>query len=160
MIPHMTLSSPIKAAPGLATAEHPYFVGLALLRSLLAHDEVAQDSRRSDAVLDMITILLRQGQAGAVVRAFSKVRQACGPVCYLAIFRLRRWLEQQVMVRAGEKDWEPVKLAFADYRRVVQGYQREAWEWDTTAAHVSEVPVNFAWAGVIEHADERALQPA
>jgi len=153
----MTQASSFKAAPGLATTSHPHFVGLALLRSLLAHDEVSQDARRSDAVLDMIAILLRQGQAKSVVSAFCQVRQACGSVCYLAIFRLRKWLEQQIMVKAGDGEWESVQLTFGDSRRVIQSYQRSAWEWDDSGAKMEVIPVLFAWAGVSIDADEPVL---
>ena len=154
----MILASPLKAAPGLATASHPHFVGLALLRSLLGHEEVSQNARRSDAVLDMITVLLRQGQAKSVLKAFCQVRVACGPVCYLAIFRLRRWMEQEMMVKVGGNGWEPLKLAFADSRRVIQSYQRQAWEWDASGSKMDDISVTFAWAGVTMDSEEPALQ--
>jgi hypothetical protein len=129
----------------LADPDHPRFVGLAILRSLLAHEEVASQPQRSDAVLDLIALLLRDAPASAVVRAFCRVRRHCAPVCYLAIFRFRRWLEQQIVVKAAAGSWQPLSLAFPDFRRIEQHYRRDAWEAESDPQNWRAVCVDFAW---------------
>jgi hypothetical protein len=143
----MTLAStaPTPKQLRLADPDHPRFVGLALLRSLLAHEDVASQPRRSDVVLDLIALLLRDAPASSVVRAFCQVRRQCGPVCYLAIFRLRRWLEQQIVVKTGPGSWQTLTLAFLDFRRIEQHYRRSAWEAEPIAENWDTYPVNFAW---------------
>lgn len=142
----MTLGSPLSKCRRTATPDHPRFLGLAQLRSLLAHDEVVGNVLRSDAVLDLIGLLLRDAPALAVVRAFCRVRRLCGSVCYLAIFRLRRWLEEQIVVKSGRSSWQPVTLAFQDLGRIEQHYRRQAWELSPGAGDWRAVPVVFAWA--------------
>lgn len=144
MVPMPLVSPPIKS-PRLANPDHPRFVGLALLRSLLLHEEVATNATRSDAVLDLIGLLLRDAPAASVVKAFCRVRRICGPVCYLAIFRLRRWLEQQVVVKAGRSVWEGLSLAFGDIRRIEQHYRRQAWEAQRMSCDWDNIPLSFAW---------------
>lgn len=134
-------------SPGLADTQHPHFVGLALLRSLLSHEDVATDSAKSDAVLDMITVLLRKGTAKGALETFYRMKKVCGPVCYLAQFRLRRWLEQQVMVRTGEAGWQQVVLGFGDYRRMVQACRRQEWENREDEGAWDQIEVVFAWSG-------------
>ncbi len=153
----MTLSNP-KLSPALANTQHPHFVGLALLRSLLGHEEVASDAAKSDAVLDMIAVLLRQGTAKAALETFYQMKRVCGPVCYLAQFRLRRWLEQQVRVCTGEGGWLPVELGFADFRRLVQDCRRKEWESHEDASVAWEyIETVFAWSGLPELADHAGL---
>ena len=142
--------TPTQPSIGIASTQHPHFVGLAQLRSLLAHEDVASDSAKSDAVLDMIAVLLRQGSARSVVEAFCRMRKVCGSICYMAQFRLRNWLEKQVMVRTGEAGWQPLALGFGDFRRIVQAYRHKEWEWQETAGSWSEIEVIFAWSGVPE----------
>jgi hypothetical protein len=124
---------------------HPHFLGLAHLRSLLAHEEVAASSERTDAVLDMISVLLQGGAARQAVQAFCKVRETCQPVCYLALYRLRRWLESQAEIRVNHGGWQPLELNFKNYRRLVQNYRREAWEWSDGTVPAQEFEVRFSW---------------
>jgi hypothetical protein len=135
---------------GIASTQHPHFVGLAQLRSLLAHEDVASDSAKSDAVLDMIAVLLRQGTARSAVEAFCRLKKVCGSVCYMAQFRLRNWLEKQVMVCTGDASWQPLQLGFADFRRLVQAYRHKEWEWQETAGSWQDIEVLFVWSGVPE----------
>jgi hypothetical protein len=138
--------APIALKPvRLADPDHPRFVGLAILRSLLAHEEVSSQPRRSDVVLDLIALLLRDAPASSVVRAFCQVRRHCGPVCYLAIFRLRRWLEQQIVAKSANGSWQPLTLAFPDFRRIEQHYRRDAWESESEPQAWGTVSVDFAW---------------
>ena len=148
----MTLVAPLPKNPRLANPDHPRFVGLALLRSLLLHEEVATDATRSDAVLDLIGLLLRDAPAASVIRAFCKARRASDSICYLANFRLRRWLEQQMVVKAGRSGWQPLSLAFGDLRRIEQHYRRQAWEAERMSCDWNTIPVSFAWncAPVVE----------
>lgn len=141
----MKLVAPQTKSLRLADTNHPRFVGLALLRSLLAHHEVATHPKRSDAVLDLIGLLLRDAPASVVVRSFCLVRRHCAPVCYLAIFRFRRWMEQQIVVKAGAATWQPLSLAFEDPRRIEQHYRREAWESERGSASWETTPVHLAW---------------
>lgn len=134
-------------APGTTPPSHPFFVGLAHLRSLLAHEEVAESAERTDAVLDMISVLLHQRPAAQALRAFCAVRQSCEPACYLALYRLRRWLESQIAVRVGTGNWRPLDLRFRSHALVVKHYQREAWEWQEADAAPQ---VAFAWSGLPE----------
>lgn len=145
----MTLTT-TQTSTSLASTQHPHFVGLAQLRSLLVHEDVASDSAKSDAVLDMIAILLRQGNARSAVEAFCRLKKVCGSVCYMAQFRLRNWLEKQVMVRTGDAGWQPLELGFGDFRRLVQAYRHKEWEWQETAGSWGEIEVVFAWSGVPE----------
>jgi len=145
MVP-MPLAAPLSKSSRLANPDHPRFVGLALLRSLLVHEEVATDSRRTDTVLDLIALLLRDAPAASVVKAFCSVRRQCEPVCYLAIFRLRRWLEQQIVVHCATGPWRPLSLAFQEYRQIEQDYRRHAWESAFDCRDWNRVPVVFAWA--------------
>jgi hypothetical protein len=141
---------------GIASTQHPHFVGLAQLRSLLAHEDVASDSAKSDAVLDMIAVLLRQGTARSAVEAFCRLKKVCGSVCYMAQFRLRNWLEKQVMVRTGDAGWQPLQLGFAEFRRLVQAYRHKEWEWQEAAGSWQDIEVLFAWSGmpeVMEHSE-------
>jgi hypothetical protein len=131
-----------------ATANHPYFVGLALLRSLMTHEEVLNFPHRTDAALDMIALLQRQAPAQQVVQAFGNLRQALGPMCYMPVFRLRRWLEQQVRVQTLDGEWEPLQLTFTDFRRLVRRLQHRVWESRDDTLGVSEIPVHFAWSGL------------
>jgi hypothetical protein len=89
------------------------------------------------------------------------VRRACGSVCYLAIFRLRRWIEQQMLVMVGSAGWQPLSLAFGDSRRIEQHYRRLAWETAPDSGDWETIPVSFAWnclsAG---DADSRRLHAA
>lgn len=157
----MTLVAPAPQTSRLANPDHPRFVGLALLRSLLLHEEVAGHSSRSDAVLDLIGLLLRDARAATVIRAFCRVRRACGSVCYLANFRLRRWLEQQMVVKAGSASWQPLSLAFGDLRRIEQHYRRLAWEAEPDSCDWDSIPVSFAWNCLsVEEAELRPLHAA
>src|SRR5882757_1367932 len=90
-------------APKLATENHPYFVGLAHLRSLLLHEDIVQDEDKMNAVLDVIGLLLRRAPAQPVVKAFCRMRRICGSVCYLALYRLRRWVEGQIVLKVGNQ---------------------------------------------------------
>lgn len=130
---------------GAVGVNHPHFLGLAHLRSLLNHEEVAASSVRTDAVLDMISALLQGGAARQVVQAFCKVRETCQPVCYLALFRLRRWLEDQAEIRVNHGGWQSLELTFTNYRRLVQNYRREAWEWSDGSIPVQDLEVRFSW---------------
>ncbi len=151
-----TLSKPATGCR-LSNPTQPHFVGLAALRSLLTHEDIAASPERMDAVLDMISALLKDDSCRRVVQSFCRVRQACEPVCYLQLFRLRRWLEKEIVVRANGHEWLDLNLAFSDYRRIVQHYQRHAWEWDEecTASRWQDIPILFDWA---EHA--HAVQAA
>ena len=156
-IPDMspTLSLP---APKLATENHPYFVGLAHLRSLLLHEEIIGDEAKTDAVLDVIGLLLRQAPAGHVVKAFCRMRRVCGRACYLALYRLRRWMEGEIMVRVGTRAWQPLELKFVPFRKVTQDYSRAEWEANLEAESPTEVPVIFCWRGnAALEADRAAL---
>lgn len=143
----MTLVSPLSPKSlRLANPDHPRFVGLALLRSLLLHEDVASSPTRSDAVLDLIGLLLRDAPARQVVKAFCLLRQQCGSVCYLAIFRLRRWLEKEVVVKAGaDAVWQPLELAFQTFPRMNQHYRRQVWERNLVTDSWEQIPVDFAW---------------
>jgi hypothetical protein len=147
MVP-MPLVTPLSKSSRLNNPDHPRFVGLALLRSLLLHEEVAADSRRTDTVLDLIALLLRDAPAASVVKSFCSVRRECEPVCYLAIFRLRRWLEEQIVVHCATGPWQPLSLAFQEYRRIEQDYRRQAWESALDSRDWNTVPVVFAWTCV------------
>jgi len=155
----MTLTT-TQSSSGLASTQHPHFVGLAQLRSLLAHEDVASDSAKSDAVLDMIAVLLRQGNARNAVEAFCRLKKVCGSVCYMAQFRLRNWLEKQVMVRTGDAGWQPLELGFGDFRRLVQGYRHKEWEWQEAAGSWEDIEVIFAWSGVPEVLDPSEAEEA
>lgn len=145
----MILTNP-QHSPGLATTQHPHFVGLALLRSLLSHEDVASDSAKSDAVLDLIGLLMRQGTAKNVLEAFYRMKKVCGHVCYLSQFRLRRWLEQQIRVHTGDAGWQQVELGFPDFRRLIQTCRHREWEWREDATDWEQIEVLFAWSGVPE----------
>ena len=146
--PCPTTSSQV-SAPSQVTlgVRHPHFLGLAHLRSLLTHEEVATSAERTDAVLDMISVLLQNGPARQAIQAFCKVREVCQPVCYLALFRLRRWLEQAAEVRVDHGRWQSLELSFVNYRRMVQNYRRNAWEWSDADANVpvQNLEVRFSW---------------
>ena len=135
-------------APKLATENHPYFVGLAQLRSLLLHEDIARDEDKTDSVLDVIGLLLRQAPAQPVVRAFCRMRRICGSTCYLALYRLRRWLEGQIMLKVGDHAWQPLELKFTDFRRMMQDCVRAEWESNLEAASPAEVAVTFCWRGL------------
>ncbi len=139
-----------QASIGISSTQHPHFVGLAQLWSLLAHEDVASDPVKSDAVLDMIAVLLRQGTARSAVEAFCRMKKVCGSVCYMAQFRLRNWLEKQIMVRTGDAGWQPLELGFGDFRRLVQACRHREWEWQETAGSWESIEVVFAWSGVPE----------
>jgi hypothetical protein len=142
----MTLAPSTSKSLRLASPDHPRFVGLALLRSLLTHEDVASQSVRSDAVLDLIGLLLRDAPAQQVVKAFCKVRRHCGAVCYLAIFRFRRWLEQQIVAKTTTGTWHALDLSFQDFRRIEQHYRRQSWEAGSGGESAWEgVAVDFAW---------------
>lgn len=143
--PTSQLNHPGSAGLGGSEVEHPHFLGLAHLRSLLAHEEVATSTERTDAVLDMISVLLQGGSARQAVQAFCKVRAVCQPVCYMALFRLRRWLEQEVTVRVNHGSWDTLRLSFTDYRRLVQNLRREAWEWSDGDVPLQHLEVRFCW---------------
>lgn len=132
-------------AIGSHEVNHPHFLGLAHLRSLLTHEEVAASAERTDAVLDMISVLLQDGSARHAVQAFCKVRETCQPVCYMALFRLRRWLEQEVTVRVNHGGWRSLELSFANYQRLVQNLRREAWEWSDSEVPAQHLEVRFSW---------------
>jgi len=144
----MNHNLPISKLPDLATADHPHFVGLALLRSLLIHDEMVMHQSRADAVLDLVGLLLRQAPASRVVQSFCEVRELCGPVCYMAIFRLRRWFEGQIMVKIGQDDWQTLDLSFRNYQRLLRSHRRQCWEWQMDVQSIDQIPVSFAWRGV------------
>lgn len=161
MVSMPTLATPQLKASRLANPDHPRFVGLAQLRSVLAYEDVAKSPTRSDAVLDMIGLLLRDAPASSVVKAFCRVRSQCESVCYLAIFRLRRWLEKEIVVKTGEGSWQALSLAFPDFRRIEQAYRRQAWELEDESQDWQAVSVDFAWnymAG--DEASETAVQVA
>lgn len=142
----MTLAAPLSKSPRLANSDHPRFVGLAQLRSFLLHEDVAGCSARADAVLDLIGLLLRDAPASLVVKAFCRVRRLCSSVCYLAVFRLRRWMEQQIVVKTVDAGWQSLTLAFHDLKRIEQHYRRAAWEDTSIACDWNSLPVDFAWA--------------
>jgi hypothetical protein len=142
-----------QTSAGIASTQHPHFVGLAQLRSLLTHEDVATDPAKSDAVLDMIAVLLRQGTARSAVEAFCRIKKVCGSVCYMAQFRLRNWLEKQIMVRTGETGWHPLELGFGDFRRLLQACRRKEWEWQEAAGSWESIEVLFAWSGMPEVAE-------
>ena len=147
----MTLAHSTSKSLRLASPDHPRFVGLALLRSLLTHEDVATQASRSDVVLDLIALLLRDAPAKQVVKAFCRVRRQCGAVCYLAIFRFRRWLEQQIVVKIAGGRWQPLDLSFQDFRRIEQHYRRHAWETRASEAVAWEAEVlDFAWNYAVE----------
>jgi hypothetical protein len=157
IINQMILTS-TQTSTGIASTQHPHFVGLAQLRSLLAHEDVASDSVKSDAVLDMIAVLLRQGSARSAVEAFCRMKKVCGSVCYMAQFRLRNWLEKQVMVCTGNAGWQPLELGFSDFRRLLQAFRRREWEWQETAGSWQDIEVVFAWSGVPEVMEQTVLE--
>jgi len=136
------------SAPKLANENHPYFVGLAHLRSLLVHEDIAHDEDKTNAVLDLIGLLLRQAPAQASVKAFCRMRQVCGSVCYLALYRLRRWLEAQIMVQVGGRDWQPLELKFDSFRRNRQDLCRADWESNLETTSPQDVSVTFCWRGL------------
>lgn len=148
--------------PGLSGSEvnHPHFLGLAHLRSLLAYEEVAISTERTDAVLDMISALIQGGSARQAVQAFCKVRKVCQPACYMALFRLRRWLEQEVVVRVNHGTWNSLQLTFTDYRRFVQSLRREAWEWSDGDVPLQHLEVRFCWKTQVPLRMERVQSEA
>jgi|GEM_PF-2481302 len=133
------------ATTSVVCPDQPHFLGLAHLRSLLSHDEVACSGERTDSVLDMISVLLQEGPARKTVQAFCHVREVCQPVCYLALFRLRRWLEQNIVIRVNHGHWHAMSLSFQNYRKLVQHYRREAWEWNEGETAMQDMEVRFAW---------------
>lgn len=134
-----------EAPPRVVSVGHPHFLGLAHLRSLLNHEEVSSSAIRTDAVLDMISVLLQEGPSRKAVEAFCRVRGVCQPVCYLALFRLRRWLEQAVLVRVNHGAWRNLDLSFQNYRNLVQNYRRQVWEWSDDPSMPQQLEVRFAW---------------
>lgn len=132
----------------IATEDHPYFVGLALLRSLLTHEDIVRDEAKTNAVLDVIGLLLRQAPALPVVKAFCRMRRICGSVCYLALYRLRRWVEGQIVLKIGSHGWQPLELKFVDFRRMLQDYGRAEWESNLETTSPQDLAVTFCWRGV------------
>ena len=147
------------AAPKLANENHPYFVGLAHLRSLLIHEDIAHDEDKTDAVLDLIGLLLRQAPAQPTVKAFCRMRRVCGSACYLALYRLRRWLEGQIMVQVGQGDWQSLELKFDRYLRNLQDLRRADWERNLDATSPEDVAVSFCWRGLSERELEALSAP-
>lgn len=161
--PELSKSTPAQTdAPKVL--QHPHFVGLAHLRSLLTHEDVVGSASRTDAILDMISVFLTGGSCRNAVQTFCRVRRECQEVCYLSLFRLRRWMESHVMVRVNHGDWQSLDLSFQDYRKVVQNYRRQFWEWQDSAGEESSVEVRFAWksdsaATPLSHSVEAAAHP-
>ena len=120
----------------------------AQMQAVLAHPEVAADARCCDAAFDLLALLRGQGSVAEVARSFGALRQACGERCYLPLYRMRRWLERTIEVRAADGAWEAISLQDADFDRAVRRLRARAWEMDLAFAAPDEVPVAIRWRPV------------
>ena len=141
----MTMNFSAPAAPQSAELEQRHYTCLAQLRSLLTHQEVASNAVRSDAALDMISCLRDEASPTQVLQAFCRLRQTCEPVCYLILFRLRRWLESEMCVTIGEGAPQPLDLSFRTMNRIVQHYRRQQWEWSQSNHTWRSMRPEFHW---------------
>jgi len=130
------------SSPSLLEQRH--YACLAQLMSLLSHQEVASHPVRSDAALDMISCLRDDASPAKVLQAFCRLRQTCEPVCYLILFRLRRWLENEMCVTIGGAQL-PLDLSFRTMSRVLQNYRRQQWEWSETNHSWRSLRPEFHW---------------
>ena len=130
------------SAPGLLSVE------LALqgqVQALLRLPEVGEHEDRADAACDFLLTLTETPEVEAVLRAFSELRRACGPVAYLPLFRLRRWLEAAVECAVGERSWAPAELLDVDFDRSVRRMRARVWEMELGYGAPEDVPVEFRW---------------
>ena len=132
-------------APVSNLSEARRFTCVAQLRSLLSHGEVTADQQRSDAALDMISSLREEASPLRVLRAFCQVRRTCEPVCYLILFRLRRWLESQIVVKVAGGGIQALDLSFQSIERVTQEYRRRQWEWSDGSEPLNSIQVAYRW---------------
>ena len=117
----------------------------AQMQALLAHPEVAAEAACCDAAFDLLALLRGRGSVVEVARGFGALRQACGERCYLPLYRMRRWLERTIEVRAAGGAWEAVALQDADFDRAIRRLRARAWELDLAFAAPEEVPVAIRW---------------
>ncbi len=81
---------------------------LELITDLLA-EPGAVTSEEADSLLDLYQLLKCRRDAEASLRLFCQLRRRLEPRHYLAFYRLRRWLENQVVVQAyPDKNAPPV----------------------------------------------------
>ena len=120
-------------------------VGIAQLRSLLLQPDIAAMPAHADAVLDVISLLQRGAPAVDVVRHVCLLRELVESICYLPVYRLRRWLETVVIVELPDGETVPLSLDFRNFSRVVQHYRRVAWEHDPEHRTFDGISVIFRW---------------
>lgn len=80
-----------------ATRSCPLNSGLAILDQLLAAVGREDDANALNAALDFRLLLAGPHEPDAVLRSFFQLRALVEDQHFLACFRLRRWLEAQIM---------------------------------------------------------------
>ncbi|WP_438480030.1 hypothetical protein [Oleiharenicola lentus] len=105
---HLTLA-PVETTitPVRTVVSCPLNHGVATLDHLLAELMGDADSAAFDAALDLRWLLAHSDDANAMVSEFFRLRALIEERHYLACFRLRRWLESQLVAWVSETRHSP-----------------------------------------------------
>jgi hypothetical protein len=94
---HPQISAESALRTSLATRSCPLNSGVAILDQLLAAVGRENDADALNAALDFRLLLAGPHEPEAVLRGFFQLRPFVEDHHFLACFRLRRWLESQIM---------------------------------------------------------------
>lgn len=94
---HSQISAESALRPSLATRSCPLNSGVAILDQLLAAIGCENDPDALNAALDFRLLLAGPHETDAVLRGFFQLRALVEDRHFLACFRLRRWLESQIV---------------------------------------------------------------
>ena len=92
-----------------AVSPCPLNHGVAVVDQLLAAITRDHDSSSLDVALDFRLLLATSTDADAILRAFFQVRAVVEETHYLACFRLRRWLQSEIVARVRLDRSQPVR---------------------------------------------------
>lgn len=97
----MHSGSALGLSPGTLPVSHrcPLNFGLAIVDQLLAAIVGENDSAGLDAALDFRLLLASPHDPESVLRGFFRLREIIEDRHFLAHFRLRRWIESQIVAR-------------------------------------------------------------
>lgn len=143
---HQPISADSAIRTSLATRSCPLNSGVAILDQLLAAVGRDNDADALNAALDFRLLLAGPHEPEAVLRGFFQLRPFVEDRHFLACFRLRRWLESQIMALVHFDRCRPpapirLRLECRSYSALCNGCARDAStrELETAWARVTFV---------------------
>ena len=115
--------SPSPLDLSVSTSECPLNHGVAVVDQLLAAITRERDAAALDVALDFRLLLASSTDADHILREFFRLREVVEEAHYLACFRLRRWLQSEIIAhvkldRSQPVRQTPIKLDASTYREL------------------------------------------